>query len=219
MLSYVSAWSNNLKTQPHALDYLLSRGMSLEQIEQFRIGYSTRQLAINKDRKIFPTSYTGDGGFVIFPLQSLSGKYVGFVSRAITEKRYQKNVLDTVEPYFFGLNQEALEAIWETKTVFLVEGAFDYFPLQRAFKNTLCLTSANMSVEQNLFLNRFVSTVYLCLDNDKKGKAAAQYIKGTADLYRCHIVNIPYKDMAVAWEDLGDVALKKLLTGKVRNLS
>lgn len=93
------------------LDYVLSRGVSMETVEYLRLGAAT-------------SGYCA--GCVIIPTYSVYDEYVGFVARSITEKRYH---------YPKGMHRESsmlnAEALLRPEPVVLVEGSFDampYFP-------------------------------------------------------------------------------------------
>ena len=217
MESFIKAWHQNFAKKEHAITYARSRGVSDQQIEQFRVGWSSR-LPLQKDGRVFYVDReNSEQGFIIIPMFSFDGRAVGWISRSLTAKEYSKCTVETPEAVFMGVTPTALQAIWDTRQIYLVEGSFDFFPLQRLYPNTLCLTSANLSHAQDLFLDRFVNTVFLCLDSDKKGMAAAHYIKGHKSVYKSYIISIlPYKDVNDAWATLGEQRFSKYVTAQVR---
>lgn len=214
MENFINIWHSNLGKHPEAIDFLFSRGVSEEQIKIFKIGWSPRAVKISRAGKIYYDGDRNETGYVLFPLTSYR-RTMGFISRSVDGKEYYKWRLPVPGPWFFGLNQTTLKNIWDTRQVFLVEGAFDLFPLQRIYPNTLCLGSANLSIQQNIFLERFVDKVFLYLDSDDAGKRGAEKIKHFANKYKCVILKQSYKDIGEAWWVLGDEKLQKIVHDQV----
>jgi len=218
MEQYLKSWSENLFKNEQALDYLASRGVSEYQIDRFKIGWSARQVKISKENKIYYGGFS-DTGYLLFPLTKIDSKPVGFISKAVSHKAYYKWFREYSGAHFFGLDQEVLQEIWRTGEVYLVEGSFDFFPLHRIYPNTLCLTSANVSDHQYLFLERFVKKAYIYLDNDLAGKRASKKMSDNISSSRlgkihglsCNLLTLPFKDIGQAWEEWGDDKLRKYI--------
>lgn len=151
-------------------------------------------------------------GCVVFPLTSYSGATVGFQVRSIREKSYDTfAVRRRPEGYFFG-TASAMESIWATKEVFIVEGPGDSLILDRLVApNVLALTTSAVNKQQVQFLRRFVHTVNLCLDLDRAGRdGVASFIKYNGEGFRVRDVKYPRivpdkdKDPGDYWKKVGD---------------
>jgi len=223
MEKFIKIWQANLQRHPEAVDFLLSRGVSEEQIRQFRVGWSSRVVKISKDGNVFYDGPRVNTGYVLFPLTRLDQSPTGFITRAVAEKEYYKWVAKSPGPWFFGTTRGCLEEIWRTKSVFLVEGAFDFFPLQRIYANTLCVSTANLSSQQYRFLERFVDKVFLYFDSDKTGqkssdsirKKAWNYFSTKSSPFKCIVLSSKFKDIGEAWYEWGDTKLKNYILDQV----
>jgi DNA primase len=214
MERHINSWHTTLLETRHALDYVLSRGATLEQVKHFRLGYSPIRVVMDDNGKI-RYGAPQDGGLIIFPLTNMRTDVVGWSTRPILEKNYCKYFMKGAGTFFFGLTRETLQAIWAREEIFLTEGVFDFFPIQRIYPNSLCLTSANMAKSQNLFLKRFAKKICLCLDNDATGREATKKIMSFANGYKCRYIRVGHHDIADAWKALGDIELKRLITSQL----
>lgn len=152
-------------------------------------------------------------GCVVFPLTSYSGTTIGFQVRSIREKSYDTFALKRrPEGYFFGTSA-AMQSIWETGEVYLLEGPGDALVFERLVApNSLALTTSAVSKEQLRFLRRFVHTVNLVLDLDKAGRdGVASFIRYNATAFRAirdvkypRIVQDKDKDPGDYWKRVGD---------------
>lgn len=149
-------------------------------------------------------------GSVVFPITSYSGSVVGFQLRSIIEKAYDTfSVARRPEGYFFGTSA-AIESIWSTGEVWLVEGPGDQLIIERLVApNVLALTTSSVGKLQARFLRRFVKKVNLCLDLDKAGRDGVRsFIKylGHDFLVRDMKYHHPMggKDVGDIWKNIGD---------------
>lgn len=155
-------------------------------------------------------------GCAVLPLTSYSSRPIGFQCRSITTKDY-KSFASRRRPegFFFGTDR-AVNHIWSTRSVWLVEGAFDQLIIERLVApNVLAITTASTSKLQIRFLRRFVDKVYLCLDLDKGGRdGVAGFIRNYKDEFEIVNVkypypNLPVKDVNELWKKVGDEKFKK----------
>lgn len=199
-----------------ALDYLLKRGVSEKQIIDYEIGYIDfliRCNVKNEETKRF-WEWSKGGKFLrnklLFPIRDGLGKLLGMEVRRLREKP-RKFFLDRADYNyaFFGLDR-AIDSICESREVFIVEGAFDLFPLQRVFENTIAALTANLGHLQISFLKRFVNRVFLVFDNDEIGNKFFEVVK-----FKCkdavEVLKISYlaKDPAELWEKIGEEEFQK----------
>lgn len=186
-----------------ALEYITSRGITLETIKIFNIGFSpddSRHISsyiLKKGYKIddlvdsgtFGKSHYGSGlydrfnGRLTFPLQDYRGNIVGFSGRILPSSKNPNlakyiNSPET-ETYhksymLYGLNL-AKEAIRQQNYAVVVEGEFDMIsPYQHGFKNFVALKGTAFTSEQLQLLRRYTDTLIIALDSDFAGNNAAR---------------------------------------------
>jgi hypothetical protein len=149
---------------------------------------------------------------IVLPLTSYSGQCVGFQVRSIKEKSYDTFTLKRrPEGFFFGTSV-AMESIWSSGEVSLVEGPFDHLTHERLISpNVLALCTSSVSQAHIRFLRRFVRRVNLCFDTDAAGRKGVrdfrthyeQYFSWVRDV-QCPQPPNPVKDLNDAWRALGD---------------
>jgi len=149
---------------------------------------------------------------VVFPLTTYTGATIGFQIRSIVEKSYDTFALRRrPEGYFFGASA-AMESIWATKEVWLVESPGDQLLIERLVApNVLALTTSAVNKIQTRFLGRYVDTVNLCLDLDKAGRDGVEsFMKYSGTRFRVRNVKYPRldpvkdKDPGDYWKKVGD---------------
>lgn len=210
-----------------AREALWGRGVTDEQMVLYRIGHLNSILPSlpMPDAKEFCEWARTDGRIddvFVLPLTNALGQIQGVQFRHIDVKRkgYREFVLDRDEPVYFGLAQ-AVEAIWKSERAFIVEGAFDVFPVQRAVPYTFATLTARVPEQLIRFLRRLVSHVSLGYDMDKTGRAACSRFSSAhgAD-FDVQIIDYPparladgklAKDPSEIWEAWGDERLQAFL--------
>ena len=157
----------------NAVFYLRSRGISIQDILKYRIGYADKGL------------YSGK---IIIPSFDANGNLNYFVSRAYYDDDLQKHRNPNVSKDIIGFE---LHINWNMPII-LVEGAFDAIAIKRnaipLFGKTISNTLKKRIVERN------VKTIYICLDNDAKKQAlsACEYFMANGiDVY---LVDLPESD-------------------------
>lgn len=178
------------------LNYMKARGLSLDIVEEFRLGYApegwaelTNTLSAQgaKMPMLIETgmSIKGNKGTydrfrnrVMFPIQNLEGKVIGFGGRVLDggEPKY----LNSPETPFFNkrytlynLNR-AREAIRKEKQALVVEGYMDVIGLwQQGIKTAVAPLGTAITEDQVKLLWRFYDAPTVCLDGDLAGRGAA----------------------------------------------
>ena len=216
-------------TKSPAADYLAARGVSREQIEKIGIGYFPEDVwppyvkNDSEDSEAYH-KWSSKGyrlrGKLVFPMRNGAGMLRGLQIRSPhkEQKDYSKFYLERakVDAVFFGAEM-ALPTIWSRREVYLCEGLFDYFPLQRIFPNTLCTGTANVSNRQIEFLCRFVDDVHVVFDMDWGGN---QFWKKFNEMHgdefkSLHRITLKGKDVSEMWEAVGDETLHQTLTRNI----
>lgn len=153
---------------------------------------------------------------IVFPLTTYSGIYVGFQVRSIVEKSYDTFVVGRrPEVYFFG-TAAAMESIWATREVTLVEGPPDHLIFERLVApNVLALTTNAVSSMHFGFLHRFVNKVNLCMDLDSAGRdGVKRFVDQYGSEFDTRIIKYPkltdkMKDIGDLWKQVGDVTFSR----------
>lgn len=153
---------------------------------------------------------------LVFPLTNVLGEIRGLQVRAMDrdKKAYSDFFHGQGEPVTFGLG-EAARAMWERRAVWLVEGVFDHFPVERHYPATLALLSVKTPPALIRLLRRLVDTVYVGYDMDRPGRAAAeQFRRQHGRDFQVRVIDYPavkkfgtgkiVKDPGDLWEAWGD---------------
>jgi DNA primase len=186
-----------------ALEYVKNRGITLETIKTFNIGFSPEDskylsnFILKKGYKIddlidtgtFGKSRFGSGlydrfnGRLTFPLPNYRGNIVGFSGRILPTSKNPNLAKYINSPeteiyhksqMLFGLNLTK-ETIRQENSVIIVEGEFDMIsPFQSGFKNIVALKGTAFTLDQLQLLRRYTDTLILALDSDFAGDNAAR---------------------------------------------
>lgn len=214
---------------PRAAAYLARRGASPAQVQALGIGYVPEDAwppyvgGASEDEEAY-REWSGKGarlkGKVVFPMHNALGHVRGIQIRSPDpdKKDYTKYYLgrSKVDALFFG-TPLAMPTIWARREVYLCEGIFDFFPLQRAFPNTLCTGTANVSARQIEFLHRFVDSVYVVFDTDWGGK---EFYRRFQDVHghafrNVQRIDVRGKDVSEMWERFGEDKFREMMMARV----
>ena len=180
-----------------ALDYFLNRGLSINTIRRFGLGYAPNDwrelinhlkskgftehelvlanLARRSDKNGRANFYDNFRNRVMFPIIDLRGNVIAFGGRVMDDSKPKYiNTSDTLvykkSNGVFGLN---LAKNANDNKLILVEGYMDVIALHQAgFTNAIaCLGTAFTSEQANL-LSRYADEIIICYDNDGAGRTA-----------------------------------------------
>jgi DNA primase len=185
-----------------ACEYIVSRRISTEMIERFRLGYAPAdrgflyrflsQKGYSADfldkSGLFSARYRGMplfAGRLIFPIADRQGRTVAFGGRALPGTA--RNGDTTVPKYINSPELEtykkgqtlyaidlALPAIRQTKTVYLAEGYMDVIALHQAgIENAVAPLGTAFTGDQAKLLKRWAEKAVLVFDSDEAGQNAA----------------------------------------------
>ena len=226
-------WIEDLTAHAHGQvndrvrEALYGRGVSDEQIDQFRIGYLDRTLPELPDlaEPFLRWCHRGEklDDVLVLPLTNALGTVMGLQFRHVERERsgYQDWLPYKEEPVFFGLGQ-AMPAVWKTGEVTLVEGGFDLFPIQRHIPGVVATLTARVSTTFVRFLRRLVRRIWIGYDADPTGrKAGLQFAREYGREFEVKIIDYPkvsfmgsgrlIKDPGELWEVWGDEQFAKFL--------
>ena len=195
---------NNLLTLPEAkvaLDYLTSRGITKEIIDEYKIGFSTKgytDLQKTFKSKYTPTIFEKAGLTVatekgetvdrfrcriMIPIRDEAGSVIAFGARAILEGQNPKylNSPDTIlynkSRILYGINV-AKDKMIEDDYVVIMEGYFDVISAQAAgLKNAVASCGTALTVDHVRLIAKYSKSrkIYLSFDTDSAGlKATAR---------------------------------------------
>ncbi|MDR2793196.1 MAG: DNA primase [Treponema sp.] len=178
-----------------ALAYVLSRGISHEMVEKFKLGYaptdrywlygflskkgySEEFLAVSA---LFAQKYPRMSFFadrLIFPINDRQGRTVAFGGRLLSGNG--PKYLNTPESVVYKKGQTlfaidaALPEIKKTRKAYIAEGYMDVIALHQAgVTNAVAPLGTAFTEEQARLLRRFADRVSLVFDSDNAGQAAA----------------------------------------------
>lgn len=206
-----------------AHDYLYKRGVSDDQIDEFDLGFvpnlnfDISGTGPDFDRFLkFTLGLKRLCGTVVIPITDFTGSTVGIHTRSTTAKEYSIFVTNKGKwsPFFIGAKQ-AVEHIWASGKANLAEGPFDFFPIVRHAKNTLCPLGAQVADIQIDGLARVCPEVHCIFDADEGGATGYAELESRATkrglyCYNDSIVGVPgCKDPGAVWEYGGDYLIKK----------
>lgn len=186
-----------------AKEYLLKRGITIESIKKWRLGYSpdtwnslsdflvgkgyTRQeivkagLAVEKEGK--NDSYDRFRGRIIFPIFDANSQVVGFGARVFkvaNEKEVAKYIntpqtlLYDKSNILYGLNNAKL-AVRKNNQIVLTEGYTDTIMSHQAgFENTVATSGTALTQRHLEILKRYTDNLVLAFDMDSAGQNATK---------------------------------------------
>lgn len=182
------------------IEALNTRGVSDDQIRDFRIGYLKRTLPpLDYPQEFLKWCHQGKklDDVYCFPLTNVLGEIRGLQFRYVERGRagYMDYILETGEPVLFGLGQ-AMPHVWGAETILFVEGVFDLFPLQRHYPAIVATLTARVIEPMLWTLRRICKQVVLGYDNDDTGRRAVlRFIKEHRDEFKIVDVKYPKKPM------------------------
>ncbi len=180
-----------------ALDYFLNRGLSINTIRRFGLGYAPNDwrelinhlkskgftehelvlanLARRSDKDGRTNFYDNFRNRVMFPIIDLRGNVIAFGGRVMDDSKPKYiNTSDTLvykkSNGVFGLN---LAKNANENKLILVEGYMDVIALHQAgFTNAIACLGTAFTAEQANLLSRYADEIIICYDNDGAGRTA-----------------------------------------------
>ncbi len=191
-------YENNLNTPQgqRAKDYLLKRGITLDTIKAFKLGYApdrwdglinylrSKNISLSLLEKAGLVLVKESGGFydrfgnrIIFPILDIKARVLGFGERVL-DSSLPKYINSPETPVYtkgrnlYGLNL-AKESIRDSDFVVVVEGYLDFIiPYQEGLKNIVASQGTALTYEQARLLKRYTNNVVMIYDADAAGEMA-----------------------------------------------
>lgn len=192
----VRFYKSQLLKHRDVLDYLKGRGLNMESISEWELGFSPDKyelirylinkgftiedivlsgLGVNTSREIYDRFHHR----VIFPIKDLTGRVVSFAGRSLDEKG-PKYLNGPESPIFkksevlYGLHT-AKKYARELGYFYLVEGYMDVILMhQKGYKNTVGVMGTALTEKQGEKMYRFAKKVVIIPDSDEAGIKAAE---------------------------------------------
>jgi DNA primase len=214
-----------LNTRSHPVSqYCLERGLTIETIEKFKLGYAFNQntvldlakkhnlsLDLLEQISVLKTSTQGKQDKfkdrLTIPIFDSLNKIRGFTARVLPyDKSERPKYLNSTQSDWFnkselwyGLNFNQ-KAIRVAKKAILVEGNMDVIAAsQKNLNITLASQGTSFTTEQLKILNRLVKTIWLAFDNDEAGRISSNklFLESSKLGFEIYKLVIPkkYKDL------------------------
>lgn len=180
------------------LSYFKERGFTEETIKTFNLGYSLDEWqaftddALKKGYQLEFLEKTGltivkgekqfdrFKGRVMFPIQSMSGRVLGFGGRILTSDKKAAKYLNSPESDLYHKSKvlygifHAKQSIAKEDNCYLVEGYTDVIQFhQRGVKNVVSSSGTALSPEQIRLINRLTKNITVLFDGDAAGLRAS----------------------------------------------
>lgn len=182
-----------------ALDYLLKRGLTMELIETFKIGFAPNERSFlvqvfnneSLSSDVFERSGLfikhDDGNFsdrfyqrIMFPINNPQGRTIGFSGRWLApekgQEKDQPKYLNSPETELFNKRQvlfnldKARSEIRKSNEILLFEGFMDVIAAwQAGIKNGLASMGTSLTAQQIQQMERLTKELVFCYDGDQAG--------------------------------------------------
>jgi DNA primase len=191
---------NTDEGQAIGLSYFKERGFTKDTIEKFQLGYSpdvwdafTKE-ALGKAYKLEYLEKTGltivkqedektfdrFKGRVMFPIQSMSGRVLGFGGRILTNDKKAAKYLNSPESEIYHKSKvlygifQAKQAIAKQDNCYLVEGYTDVIQFnQSGIENVVASSGTALTPDQIRLVNRLTNNITVLFDGDAAGLRAS----------------------------------------------
>ncbi|WGK65276.1 DNA primase [Croceiramulus getboli] len=180
------------------LTYFKERGFSMETIKKFSLGYNPdqwdafTQAALKKGYKLDLLEETGltivkeerkfdrFKGRVMFPIQSMSGRVLGFGGRILTNDKKAAKYLNSPQSDIYDKSKVlygiyfAKQAIAKEDNCYLVEGYTDVIQFyQTGIENVVSSSGTALTPEQIRLIHRLTNNITVLFDGDAAGQRAS----------------------------------------------
>ena len=180
--------------------YFKERGFSKEIIEQFRLGYSIQNSEQNDLLKVLTLKgfsieyalksgvikqkedrlYDAYRGRVIFPIQNMTGRVLGFGARILVKNDKAPKYINSPENEIY-IKSKVLYGLYQSRThiakldeCFLVEGYTDVVSLhQGGVKNVVASSGTSLTEDQLRLIKQLTRNLTILYDGDAAGVKAA----------------------------------------------
>jgi DNA primase len=189
---------NHPKGKAIGKSYFLERGFTEETIKTFGLGYSLDEWTAFTDKAIeegYQLDYLAKTGLtivkdtkqfdrfkgrVLFPIQSMSGRVLGFGGRILTNDKKAAKYLNSPDSEIYHKSKvlygiyHAKQAIAKEDVCYLVEGYTDVIQMhQRGVKNVVASSGTALTTDQIRLIRRLTNNITVLFDGDAAGLRAS----------------------------------------------
>lgn len=189
---------NNEEGQAIGYSYFKERGFTNETIRKFELGYSPESWdaltkeALGKGYKLDYLDKTGltivkedkqfdrFKGRVMFPIQSMSGRTLGFGGRILSNDKKAAKYMNSPESDIYHKSKvlygifHAKQAIAKQDNCYLVEGYTDVIQFHQAgIENVVASSGTALTPDQIRLINRLTKNITVLFDGDAAGLRAS----------------------------------------------
>ncbi len=196
---YHDTLKNHPKGKAIGLSYFKERGFTEEIIEKFKLGYNLDEWSALTDtaiRKGYELQYLEKTGLtivkennkqfdrfkgrVMFPIQSMSGRILGFGGRILTNDKKAAKYLNSPESAIYHKSKllygiyQSKQAISKEDNCFLVEGYTDVISMHQAgVQNVVASSGTALTPDQIRLVRRLTPNITVLFDGDAAGIRAS----------------------------------------------
>lgn len=184
-----------------AKQYLISRGIDVESMKHFELGYSENM------------------SMVVTPVHSPDGMLIGIVGRSIEGKSFKNSTNLPKSKTLFNVHRA--KKIGDH--VIVVESNFDAIRIHQAgFPNVVATLGGFLSTEQQNLLNRYFSRITIMTDADTAGRelgmAIASKLRNKDILWASYEYGKVYPHDAKDAGDMNDSEIKQCIKNAVSDI-
>ena len=232
---YIDRVNASIMEDQEPLSYLTSRGVTIEDIKKYRLGYSKLITPVDDGSADYAAmkKKTFDWmvlkGKIIYPISACNGATIGLTARRLDLPG--KPVNDKIPKYkhvvtaeadkvgaFFGVSQAAPHII-EKGYVYVVEGGMDCISLAKVFPNTVSTLTSLVNKAQMWTLEMLAGQVIVVFDPDDAGRKGAARAESDYGTTRVKIRELGYADPNKCLVDMGLPAFTEFAKRKLHFVS
>ncbi len=236
-------YREELRRSSEALDYLLKRGLSEDDIDRFELGFSpqgsdvplrvAKRMNLKVDRLLrYGVVYRSKGGFrdafegrIIFPIKNDSGYTIAFGGRLLGEG--EPKYVNSRDTKYFSKSKvlfmvdRAKKPARANDLMIVTEGYMDALAFHRAgFENTVAVLGVALTRYHAMKISSLTHNVVLAFDSDDSGiKAALKSIDLLIDMgFEVLVVDFkPHKDADELFKEEGVRGIERVLEASMRS--
>ena len=232
---YVEKVSASIIEEPEVLDYLTGRGLTVDDIKKYHIGFSSLITPASDGSADYEglkkKSYDWKAikGKIIYPITACNGSVVGITARRFDRPgapeddkvpKYRHLVTAESEKVgaFFGIGN-ATEAILDKGYVYVVEGAMDCISLAKALPNTVSTLTSMINRQQMWTLTMMAREVVVVFDPDGAGRKGSDMAEKDYGTQTVKVRDLGYADPNKCLVDMGIEAFREYARRKLSFVS
>ena len=216
---------NLLNSDNEGITYLSKRGISIDVIDNFKLGYApsdsskTLRYLTKKGYTVEEIIEAGIGinnnGFldrfssrVVFPISDLQGNIVAFSGRRIDGEKANKYI-NSNENILFNKSEclynfyEAKNYILQTKKLYIVEGFMDTIALYKSgIKNVVATMGVNLSSKHIRAIEKLNAEVIFSLDSDEAGQSSMFKL---VEAFKETLISVRVTNVSESGKDLDEI--------------